>query len=60
MVLASVAAIATASGAVWGLDKTDTGLTDIEARTQDMADDLTTVCWVLPLGLFIYLFCFFL
>ena len=43
MLVASVAAIATACGAVWGLEKTDTGLTNIEQRTQDIATDLQKV-----------------
>lgn len=43
MVLASVAAIAAASGAVWGLSRTDTGLTNIESATQDVATDLLAV-----------------
>ncbi|CAN0284843.1 unnamed protein product, partial [Scytosiphon promiscuus] len=43
MVLASLAAIATASGAVWGLQKADSGLTNIERTTQDVANDLLKV-----------------
>ena len=43
MLLASVAAIATACGAIWGLEKTDTGLSNIEQRTQTIATDLQKV-----------------
>lgn len=43
MVLASVAAVATASGAVWGLERADSGLTNIESATQDVANDLLAV-----------------
>lgn len=43
MVLASVAAIATAGGAIWGLEKADSGLSSIEDRTQDVATDLRSV-----------------
>ena len=43
MVLASVAAVATASGAIWGLQKADSGLANIESATQDVATDLLAV-----------------
>lgn len=43
MLLVSIAAIATAAGAVWGLEKTDSGLSEIEQHTQDVADDLRAV-----------------
>lgn len=43
MLVASVAAIATACGAIWGLEKTDTGLTNIEQRTQTIASDLQKI-----------------
>ncbi|CAM9899295.1 unnamed protein product, partial [Ectocarpus fasciculatus] len=43
MVLASVAAIASAAGAVWGLEKADSGLTNIEDATQSMATDMLTI-----------------
>eukprot|EP00752_Nemacystus_decipiens_P005381 g4879.t1 len=43
MVLASVAAVATAAGAVWGLQKADSGLTTIESSTQDVANDLLAI-----------------
>lgn len=43
MVLASVAAVATAAGAVWGLQRADSGLTNIESTTQDVAKDLLGV-----------------
>ncbi len=43
MVLASLAAVATAAGAVWGLERADSGLTNIESTTQDVATDLLGV-----------------
>lgn len=43
MVLASVAAIASAAGAIWGLERADSGLTNIEDATQNMATDMLTV-----------------
>jgi len=43
MVLASVAAVATAAGAVWGLQRADSGLANIESTTQDVATDLLSV-----------------
>lgn len=46
MLLVSVAAIATACGAVWGLEKADSGLTNIEEATQDVANDLLKVSCV--------------
>ena len=50
MLAAAVAAIFTASGAVWGLDKTDSGLTNIEDHTQDIATDLQSVSQTLALA----------
>lgn len=43
MLIAGIAAIATAAGAVWGLEKVDSGLTTIEDNTQEIADDLRVV-----------------
>ncbi|CAN0376248.1 unnamed protein product, partial [Laminaria digitata] len=43
MFVASVAAIATACGAIWGLEKTDTGLSNIEKLTQEIATDLQKI-----------------
>ena len=43
MVVAVVAAIGTAVGAVWGLATTDNGLTVIENDTQEITDDLRAV-----------------
>ncbi|CAM9421985.1 unnamed protein product [Laminaria digitata] len=43
MFVASLAAIATACGAFWGLGKTDIGLTNIEDRTQSIATDLQAI-----------------
>ncbi|CAM9803134.1 unnamed protein product [Ectocarpus sp. 12 AP-2014] len=43
MVLASVAAIASAAGAIWGLERADSGLTNIEDATQNMATDMLTI-----------------
>ena len=50
MFVASVAAIATACGAFWGLGKTDMGLTHIEDSTQSIATDLQTVSRMLDVG----------
>eukprot|EP00903_Cladosiphon_okamuranus_P012954 g12093.t1 len=43
MVIASLAAVATAAGAVWGLQRADSGLTNIESATQGVATDLLAV-----------------
>ncbi|CAM9794407.1 unnamed protein product [Pylaiella littoralis] len=43
MVVASVAAVAAAIGGVWGLAKADSGLSNIESHTQDLATDLLAV-----------------
>lgn len=43
LLIAGIAAIATAAGAVWGLEKVDSGLTTIEDNTQGIADDLRVV-----------------
>lgn len=43
LLVAGIAAIATAAGAVWGLEKVDSGLTTIEDNTQEIANDLRVV-----------------
>lgn len=43
MLIASVAAIATSAGAIYGMDKTDSGLTNIENFAEDAATDLESV-----------------
>lgn len=43
MLVFSIMALASAAGAMWGLQKTDDGLTNIEDTTQQLADELMSV-----------------